>query len=118
MNSNSNTNCSCGNGASASNGASANSNSSGKGKKRVLKVVQFMHSGKQHGIDDKQTMRKFWNCAAHMRKFMRAEGRYVDNAGTLSKPTLLHFWGEWEPDSHVLGTYPYPKKSVMPHFLH
>ena len=118
MNSNSNTNCSCGNGASASNGASANSNSSGKGKKRVLKVVQFMHSGKQHDIDDQQTMRKFWNCAAHMRKFMRAEGRYVDNAGTLSKPTLLHFWGEWEPDSHVLGTYPYPKKSVMPHFLH
>ena len=118
MNSNSNTNCSCGNGASASNGPSANSNSSGKAKKRVLKVVQFMHSGKQHGIDDQQTMRKFWNCAAHMRKFMRAEGRYVDNAGTLSKPTLLHFWGEWEPDSHVLGTYPYPKKSVMPRFLH
>lgn len=91
MNSNSNNNCSCGNGASASNGPSANSNSSGKGKKRVLKVVQFMHPKDEHGIDNQQTMRKFWNCAAHMRKFMRAEGRYVDNAGTLSKPTLLHF---------------------------
>lgn len=111
MNSNSNTNCSCGNGASASNGASANSNSSGKGKKRVLKVVQFMHSGKQHGIDDQQTMRKFWNCAAHMRKFMRAEGRYVDSAGTLSKPTLLHFGENGSPIPTCWAPIPIPRKA-------
>lgn len=117
MNSNSNNNCSCGNGSSANNGPSANSSSSGKGKKRVLKVVQFMHSGKQHGIDDKQNQKKFWNrIDKHKRKFMKAEGRYVTPTGALSEPTELHFWGEWEPDSNVLATY--PDKRFMPRWLH
>lgn len=119
MNSNSHNNCCCGNGQSASNGQSTNNGNCGQGTNRVpgtLKVVQFFHSKEEHGIDDQQTMRKFWNCAAHKRKFMRTEGRYVDNTGALSQPTLLHFWGEWEPDSHVLGTY--PKVNLMPHYLH
>ena len=115
MNSNSNNNCSCGNGSSASKGPSANSKGSGKGKKRVLKVVQFMHSGKQHGIDENQ--KKFWNrIDKHKRKFMKAEGRYVTPSGALSEPTKLHFWGEWEPDSNVLDIS--RKKSLMPHYLH
>lgn len=41
-----------------------------------------------------------WNCTSrHNRKFMKAEGVYLNDGKPVSGE--LNFWGEWEPDSRV-----------------
>lgn len=73
--------------------------------------VQFTHPGAEHqiGIRDRKkhaneiangTYVFPWNYGGHKRKFLEADGLYVDSYGSLRKEQLL-FWGEWEPTSLV-----------------
>jgi hypothetical protein len=45
-----------------------------------------------------------WNRGPHARKFMKASGRYVD--GRAACTGAFTFWGEWEPQSRTIETYP------------
>jgi hypothetical protein len=45
-----------------------------------------------------------WNRGPHARKFLRADGQYVSN-GTVRSGRFA-FWGEWEPQSRVVETFP------------
>jgi hypothetical protein len=47
-----------------------------------------------------------WNPAPgpHARKFLKATGRYVD--GGADRSGVFAFWGEWEPQSRIVETYP------------
>lgn len=71
--------------------------------------IQFLHPGKETGNN------RFlkWNCGEqHYRKFMLANGDYVDDNGKLVTNKLLTFWGEWEPMSKRIRNYPKPQ----PHY--
>lgn len=63
-----------------------------------LCFVQFMHPGKEHGFDA-DGFRSWNRDRAHRRKFLRADGAYVDGASNVRSD--LVFWGEWEPPSRV-----------------
>jgi hypothetical protein len=45
-----------------------------------------------------------WNRGAHARKFLKATGEYVRDGQLKAGP--LVFWGEWEPQSRVVTTFP------------
>lgn len=82
-----------------------------------VNVIQFLHPGGEHGIDDRKKMIKYWNHGPHKRKFLKARGQYVTPRGTLSEQVPLLFWGEWEPNSHVVETFS-PAKKLWPRYLH
>lgn len=75
-------------------------------------VVQFTHPGVEHRpagpVMD-------WNRQPHRRKFLRATGQCLD--GGSPRHGLVTLWGEWEPQSRVVETYP---KGVAggPRWLH
>jgi hypothetical protein len=56
-----------------------------------------------------------WNRGEHARKFLKANGRYVQNETIQSGPVV--FWGEWEPPSRVVETYQ-PDARGWPRLLH
>ncbi len=45
-----------------------------------------------------------WNRRDHARKFLRARARYI--AAGQQHSRLITFWGEWEPQSKVIETFP------------
>lgn len=67
----------------------------------MIAVVQFTHPGGEHRLNrqEKKTGVKEWNYGGHKRKFMLANGSYVDHSGSVIKNKDLLFWGEWEPTS-------------------
>lgn len=84
-----------------------------------VNVIQFLHPGEEHDVDDRKKMIKYWNHGPHKRKFLKARGQYVTDVarGTLSEQVPLLFWGEWEPNSHVVETFS-PAKKLWPRYLH
>ena len=86
-----------------------------------VNVIQFLHPGEEHGVDDRKKMIKYWNHGPHKRKFLKARGQYVTDVarGTLSEEMPLLFWGEWEPNSHVVEEFsPVKKLKLWPRYLH
>jgi hypothetical protein len=63
--------------------------------------VQFPHPGLEH-----RPTGPFmgWNRGEHARKFLHGRGSYLAR-GTVRRGDLL-FWGEWEPPSRVVRTFP------------
>lgn len=84
-----------------------------------VNTIHFLHLVGEHGVDDRKKMIKYWNEGAHKRKFLKARGQYVTDValGTLSEEMPLLFWGEWEPNSHVVETFS-PANKLWPHYLH
>jgi hypothetical protein len=66
--------------------------------------VQFLHPGGEHRPD--RDGLKGWNTGPHRRKFLTAPGSYLEG-GAIRSDELV-FWGEWEPQSRVIHTYPDP----------
>lgn len=57
-----------------------------------------------------------WNTEpTHFRKFLISPGRYLDGHGEVREGELL-FWGEWEPPSEVVTTW--PSDGRLPRALH
>ena len=72
----------------------------------MLCVVVFYHPGREYPVNgapnfpDTKVMP--WNSKPyHRRKFLQAEGEFVAPDGQGVSPSLLRFWGEWEPDSEM-----------------
>lgn len=66
-----------------------------------LMFVQFPHPGSEH---EPPGPVMDWNFGDHKRKFLRSDGDYVVDGVVKSGPIAL--WGEWEPQSRVVETYP------------
>ncbi len=64
--------------------------------------VQFIHPGGEHNPNGSKTMP--WNSGLHRRKFLVTEGRYLD-AANQPRDGNVAFWGEWEPQSHIVHEY-------------
>ena len=84
-----------------------------------IKVVQFTHPGGQYSLNpiEKKNCIKEWNIGDHKRKFLIAEGQFVQGKA-LSNPQNLMFWGEWEPDSNIVKTYSVVNPAIYPTHLH
>lgn len=90
-----------------------------KSKNKSIKVVQFLHSGKEYKLSEaeKEAKRKFWNCEPkHQRKFLHTTGVYIKD-GKKTEEKDIYFWGEWEPDSEV-SLIKNPAGKHYPHFIH
>ena len=74
--------------------------------------VQLPHPGSEHRPTG--TVME-WNRGPHARKFLKASGRYLEDGAVSNGP--FTFWGEWEPQSRILETYP-PGGRGEPHALH
>jgi len=84
-----------------------------------IKVVQFLHSGKEYKLSEteKEAKRKSWNRdIIHRRKFLHAKGAYIKD-GTETKENDIYFWGEWEPESIVTSIFKKPIEGAKPHFI-
>ena len=66
-----------------------------------LMFVQLPHPGSEH---QPTGLVMEWNRGPHARKFLKASGRYVD--GGAVRTGAFTFWGEWEPQSRIIETYP------------
>lgn len=79
------------------------------------RIVQFTHPGPEAApsIQDKDTMP--WNTGAHKRKFLHAQGQYMENGSILEED--LVFWGEWEPPSRVTRL-PLPHEPDFPTWIY
>lgn len=89
-----------------------------KSKNKSIKVVQFLHSGKEYKLSEaeKEAKRKFWNCEPkHQRKFLHTTGVYIKD-GKETKENDIYFWGEWEPESKVTSIFKKPIEGAKPHF--
>lgn len=79
-------------------------------------VVQFPHPGCEHNPGKQQRQR--WNTTGkHSRKFLQSSGRYVDGNDSCGEGDLV-FWGEWEAPSFVCDKNRWPRKDLLPRFLH
>jgi hypothetical protein len=76
-----------------------------------LMFVQFPHPGVEH---QPRGPLMEWNRHEHARKFLKATGRYLANGAVQSGPFAL--WGEWEPQSRVVETF--PAEDAHPGWLH
>ena len=74
--------------------------------------VQFPHPGSEH---EPTGPMMDWNRGQHARKFLKAHGRYVVDG--VAREGAVAFWGEWEPQSRVVETFP-PEIPGGPCFLH
>ncbi|WP_328450417.1 hypothetical protein [Amycolatopsis sp. NBC_00438] len=74
--------------------------------------VQFPHPGAEHRPESDDMP---WNVGPHGRKFLIADGRYVDSGDRLQEGEVV-FWGEWEPPSHVERRW--AKEGRLPRALH
>jgi hypothetical protein len=68
----------------------------------LLRIVQFPHPGREHEPDD--SLGKGWNLAEHRRKFMRAQGEWMEDADATvpRREGEIVFWGEWEAPSRLI----------------
>lgn len=92
-----------------------------KSKNKSIKVVQFLHSGKEYKLSECKNeagkITKPWNYGLHRRKFLHAKGIYIENGKKIGDEENwkdIYFWGEWEPESKVTpivnqesGDYPH-----------
>lgn len=85
-------------------------------------LVQFMHPGCECIPTSPPKMGgdptlNIWNTGNHTRKFIKAEGAYIDSLNGNSHSAVIEFWGEWEPYSYVsrLNEIPAPG---LPCFIH
>ena len=76
-----------------------------------LMLVQFPHPGSEH---QPRGPVMDWNRHDHARKFLKATGRYIADGAVRSGS--FAFWGEWEPQSRVLETF--PGEAAQPRWLH
>lgn len=74
----------------------------------MLRVVVFYHPGREYPVNGAPKFRETkkevmpWNSEPyHRRKFLQAKGEFVAPDGQGVSPSLLRFWGEWEPDSEM-----------------
>lgn len=69
-------------------------------KPQVLGVIQFPHPGGEHRVDVNGHTQ--WNAGDHRRKFIRANGRILDDriGGTHEGPLVC--WAEWEAPSTLI----------------
>lgn len=74
-------------------------------------LVQFPHPGSEH---QPRGPVMEWNRHDHARKFLKATGRYIAD-GALRSGSFA-FWGEWEPQSRVVETF--PAEDGRPSWLH
>lgn len=79
------------------------------------KIVQFTHPGDEHKPDIKEGNHKSWNQSRHKRKFLLANGQYLEN-GIIQEGRLI-FWGECEPPSFVQKLSSKPN-GFYPQWLH
>ena len=77
-------------------------------------VVQFPHPGGEH-VPPKSSPIMRWNTGSHRRKFLSADGVWIDDTGRLESGTIA-FWGEWEAPSRVRQTF--PRAAGLPRYLH
>ena len=91
-----------------------------------IKVVQFLHSGKEYKrsefIKEREETIKPWNTGDHRRKFLHAKGAYIDNRETTEEEEEkegedIYFWGEWEPDS-IVTKIQTKVKGHSPQYIH
>ena len=66
-----------------------------------LMFVQLLHPGSEH---EPEGSLMEWNRGAHKRKFLKSNGAYV--ADGVVQSGSVAFWGEWEPQSRVVETFP------------
>lgn len=81
-----------------------------------LAFVQFPHPGGEHRPRGRVMD---WNRGPHARKFLKATGEYVLDGQLKAGP--LVFWGEWEPQSQIVKTFPdggpgYPRRLHEPYW--
>ena len=74
--------------------------------------VQFPHPGPEHRPTGPWMD---WNRRDHARKFLKAEGSYISNRQV--RTGSFAFWGEWEPQSRVIETFP-AARGGYPRWLH
>jgi hypothetical protein len=79
-----------------------------------MALVRFPHPGREHQPGAADLMP--WNRDAHARKFLLADGRWTSGDDMLIGPVTL--WGEWEPDSEVVGRLDQPVVAGGPRYLH
>ena len=77
-----------------------------------LMFVQFPHPGSEHQPTGSWME---WNRRDHARTFLWANGTYVSAGKVTAGP--FTFWGEWEPQSRVLETFP-KERPGHPRWLH
>lgn len=75
-------------------------------------IVQFPHPGGEH--QPKGDLMP-WNTGGHRRKFLIAQGSYLDGDDRLKEAELV-FWGEWEPPSRIEKRW--PSMGLLPSVLH
>ena len=71
-----------------------------------LCFVQFIHPGSEHEPDSKGG--RSWNTGDHKRKFLKQPGRYLTALDAQPQAAELAFWGEYEPPTRLLATFPEP----------
>ena len=71
-----------------------------------LCFVQFIHPGSEHEPDSKDG--RSWNTGEHKRKFLKQPGRYLKALDGRPTSSDLVFWGEFEPPTQLLKTFPDP----------
>lgn len=71
-----------------------------------LCFVQFIHPGLEHEPDS-ETGRS-WNTEPHRRKFLMQPGRCLSAIDAQPAIADLVFWGEFEPPTRLLKSYPDP----------
>ena len=79
-----------------------------------LCFVQFIHPGSEHEPDSKGG--RLWNIGDHKRKFIMQPGRYLTALDAKPIAADLAFWGEYEPPTRLLKTFPEPGPDC-PRFL-
>ena len=77
-----------------------------------LMFVQFPHPGSEHRPTES---RMDWNRRDHARKFLKTHGTYISDGELRTGP--FTFWGEWEPQSRVVETFP-KRGSRNPRWMH
>lgn len=95
-----------------------------KSMSKSIKVVQFLHSGKEYKrsefIKTRGKTIKPWNTGDHKRKFLHAKGAYVDEGKIIGNENNwedIYFWGEWEPESIVQNINKHGEDAPS-HFIH
>ena len=71
-----------------------------------LCFVQFIHPGSEHEPDS--AAGRSWNTGPHKRKFLKQTGRFLSALDAKPAAASLVFWGEYEPPTRLLKTFPEP----------
>ena len=78
----------------------------GTAREDRLCFVQFIHPGGEHEPDSPDG--RSWNTDPHRRKFLLRPGRALAAREGKLIPSDLVFWGEYEPPTRLVKSYPAP----------